>query len=188
MAGLFSSQVAGVLRLDAHFGDSWEAVELLAVPFFNGQQVAVTFECGAVPNADTIQVADAALLNFLALGEAERLASADAVLANYEGALANDGPPLQLIAPVDIWKYVEPRHLHVISDEEATPDIYLLVEAEWEPEHGIQLVFRQGRMLTRASQYDGHLTESQAESIPEEKDALMMQYYAKFGRPSIHTI
>ncbi|MFC7668884.1 DUF6985 domain-containing protein [Hymenobacter humi] len=57
-------------------------------------------------------------------------------------------------------------------------------ECEWEVEHGLQLVFRQGRMLTRVSQYDGHLTESQAEDIPEEQDALMMQYYAKFGRSS----
>ncbi|MFC7668885.1 DUF6985 domain-containing protein [Hymenobacter humi] len=118
MAESFSSQAAGVLRLEAHFGDSWEAVEPLALPFFNGQQVAVTFECGAVPNLDFMQAADAALLNFLALGEVERLASTKAVLANYEWTLVNDGPPLPLDKPADIWQYVEPRHLHVFEDEE----------------------------------------------------------------------
>ncbi|GAA4024569.1 hypothetical protein GCM10022409_05720 [Hymenobacter glaciei] len=181
------SKAAGALRLDVVFGDTWEAVAPLAVPFFDGQQVQVAFDCGAVPEAGFMRAADAALLNLLALGEAERLAVTDAVMANYQQALLDDGEPLPLTQPSDIWQYIQPRHLLVrFEEDEAQHDIYLLIEAEcaWEVEHGLQLVFRQGRMLTRMSQCDGHLTESSAEGIAEEQDALMMRYYAAFGRPT----
>ena len=189
MVESFSSQAAGALQLDEHFGDSWAAIEPLALPFFNGQQVAVSFEGGATPSQHFTQAADGALLNFLSLSAADRLAATDAVFANYQQVLAWAGQQLALNEPSDVWRYVTPQHLHIIEEsDEAQRDIYLLIEAEceWEVEHGLQLVFRQGRMLTRVSQYDGHLTESQAEDIPEDKDDLMMQYYAKFGRSSIH--
>lgn len=36
--------------------------------------------------------------------------------------------------------------------------VVLGCECAWEPEHGLQLVFRDGRRLTRISQFDGDLT------------------------------
>jgi hypothetical protein len=38
--------------------------------------------------------------------------------------------------------------------------VYLSVECEcsWEIEHGLQLVFRDGRAISRIGPYDGHLT------------------------------
>lgn len=181
------SKATGALKLDAVFGDTWESIAPLAVPFFSGRQVQVTFDCGTVSEAGLMEAADAALLNLLALGEDERSAVTDAVLANYQQALLHDGEPLPLKQPSDIWGHIEPRDLLVIlNEDEAQRDIYLLVEAEcgWEVEHGLQPVFRNGRMLTRVSQYDGHLTESSAEATPEEQDILMMRYYAAFGRPT----
>jgi hypothetical protein len=184
MPDSFVSKAAGVLKLDATFGDCWQSIDPLAVPFFGGRQVKVAFDCGASPDEKFMQAADTALLKLLALGEAERLAVTDAVLANYHQALVYDSKPLPLKESTDIWQYIEPHHLLVrLEDDEAQSDIYLLIEAEcaWEIEHGLQLVFRQGQMLTRVSQCDGHLTESSAEGIAEEMDALMMRYYAAFG-------
>jgi hypothetical protein len=35
-------------------------------------------------------------------------------------------------------------------------------ECDWEPEHGLQIVFRDGREVTKVGPYDGHLTNSAA--------------------------
>ncbi|MEP9393459.1 hypothetical protein ABLE92_25095 [Gordonia sp. VNQ95] len=35
-------------------------------------------------------------------------------------------------------------------------------ECDWEPEHGLQTVFTDGRTLTRISSYDGHPTHRSA--------------------------
>jgi hypothetical protein len=184
MAESYESKVAGVLRLEPHFGDSWEAVASLAVPFFGGKRVPVTFHCGTEPDFAFLLSGDAVLINFLGLGEVEQLESAATLMSNYHQNLDDDGGTLLLNYPSDLWHYVDPRHLHLMDGGEGTQrDLYVMVEGEceWEPEHGLQLVFRQGRMLTRASQYDGYLTQRDAEEIPEEQDALMQRYYAKFG-------
>ena len=50
---------------------------------------------------------------------------------------------------------------------------YLSVENEcaWEPEHGLDLVFKDGRQLVKVGQVDGHVTNRHAfgdDSIPED--------------------
>lgn len=44
---------------------------------------------------------------------------------------------------------------------------------EWEEEHGLQLVFKEGKKLTRISGYDGHITAADAYDIPDEQDELL---------------
>ncbi|MFD0899510.1 DUF6985 domain-containing protein [Actinomadura sediminis] len=44
------------------------------------------------------------------------------------------------------------RHVHVSLE----------CECDWEPEHGLQVVFRGGRSVTKVGPYDGHLTNSAA--------------------------
>ncbi|GIE28039.1 hypothetical protein Ait01nite_010840 [Actinoplanes italicus] len=45
--------------------------------------------------------------------------------------------------------------------------VYLSVECEcsWEVEHGLQLVFRDGRAISRIGPYDGHLTNNGTDAI-----------------------
>ncbi|WP_420847686.1 DUF6985 domain-containing protein [Natronosporangium hydrolyticum] len=42
--------------------------------------------------------------------------------------------------------------------------VYVSIECEcaWEPEHGLQIVFRDGAAVTKVGPYDGHLTNSAA--------------------------
>ena len=49
-------------------------------------------------------------------------------------------------------------------------------ECEWEQEHGLQLVFRQGKKLTRVSDQDGHLTKADAYGIPDNEDKLLSAF------------
>jgi hypothetical protein len=40
----------------------------------------------------------------------------------------------------------------------------------------LQLVFRQGRQLTRVSGQDGHLTHADAYNVPDSEDALLSSF------------
>jgi hypothetical protein len=51
--------------------------------------------------------------------------------------------------------------------------VQIACQCDWEQEHELQLVFRQGRKLTRISYFDGHLTESDAYGKPDEEDELL---------------
>nr|WP_206680680.1 hypothetical protein [Hymenobacter polaris] len=60
----------------------------------------------------------------------------------------------------EIWKFVWPTDIYVSRRPYNEPDIYVQVtcECDWEQEHGLQLVFKQGKKITRVSEQDGHLT------------------------------
>ena len=180
------SQVVGPLVRDAHFSDWWSTPEPVAIPYFDGLRMTVTFD--GIDEANCLQEADAALRNFLKLSSTDRIADSPAVLANYKENLQfSDIEPLELSEPSAIWAYVQPQHLAVTSETEGVErDFYIQIEGEcnWEIEHGLALVFRQGRMLTRLSQYDGHLTEAHAFGQSDIADPLMEKYYAAFGRPT----
>ncbi|MGK0365192.1 MAG: hypothetical protein ACI85O_002257 [Saprospiraceae bacterium] len=47
--------------------------------------------------------------------------------------------------------YVYPQDIYVTRRHQSDKDIYLNIdcECEWEQEHGLQLVFRQGKQLTK---------------------------------------
>ncbi|MET4073148.1 hypothetical protein [Hymenobacter sp. UYCo722] len=187
MMNTLESQVVGILIRDSHFDDLWVTREPVAVPYFDNALVTVTFDGVAEELPDCLREADAALRNFLQLSPADRLAATAVVLANYQEMLdAADIEPLDLPEPSAIWQHVQPRNLVVTEETEgAERDFYIQIEGEcdWEEEHGIALVFRQGRMLTRLSQYDGHLTEAHAYGRADIADPLMAQFYAAFGRP-----
>jgi len=71
--------------------------------------------------------------------------------------------PLPISNAVELWRYVTPIDIAVVRDRDAagTPHVVVECNCPWEPEHGLQLVFREGTTLTRLSQYDGHLRDSE---------------------------
>jgi hypothetical protein len=46
-------------------------------------------------------------------------------------------------------------------------EVYVSVacECSWEPEHGLQLVFKEGRCVSRVGPYDGHLTNGADDAV-----------------------
>jgi hypothetical protein len=67
--------------------------------------------------------------------------------------------------PSRIWEHVDFGPVVRIEREDGR--VYLSVECEcsWEIEHGMQLVFRDGRAISRISPYDGHLTNHGTDAI-----------------------
>lgn len=116
--------------------------------------------------------------NFLAAGP-EILAAATEHLWAYYRDIASEFSPEnrndygipELGEDADIWAEVtitEPPVLNVGDDPLAPAPAYLSFEGEvsWEPEHGLQLVFENGRTVCKVGPYDGHSTTAHAYNDP----------------------
>jgi hypothetical protein len=49
----------------------------------------------------------------------------------------------------------------------AAAEPYVVQNCDWEVEHGMQLVLRDGRTVSKVSPYDGHLTNADAFADPK---------------------
>lgn len=87
--------------------------------------------------------------------------------------VASTTPGFPRIAqPEQVWEFVTLTREPVVQREEVGGPWFVVLENEcaWEPEHGLMLVLREGREVTKVSGYDGHLTNRDAyadSSIPE---------------------
>ena len=84
----------------------------------------------------------------------------------------DDGPEgITLEKPGDVWKYVEIGDRVCVeqqADGPAEDGWYLSINCncDWEEEHGLLLVFRDGTVVSRVGPSDGHLTNSHAFGEP----------------------
>ena len=72
-------------------------------------------------------------------------------------------------APERIWQHVQlGSELHISRRRHGDHAIYISLECncDWEPEHGLQLVFREGRAVVKVGPFDGHLTNTDAYDDP----------------------
>jgi hypothetical protein len=181
MATIFSKQI-GHLTQNERFDDWWRSEET-EIPFFDKAKLAITF-AKFEPEKDLkfIEEADNAILNFLKLTSLDRLKISDLVLKNYYDFLEAVGDDeefkLNIDKPDQIWDFVHPNDIYVSRRPYNDKDIYVQIscDCDWEEEHGLQLIFRQGRQITRVSGIDGHLTEADAYDKPDSEDELLTRF------------
>ncbi|MEU0884483.1 hypothetical protein ABZ345_38330 [Lentzea sp. NPDC005914] len=123
-----------------------------------------------------------AIRTFLELDRSALEEAGPAVFAYYQDA-ADDLPDFPRIAgPGDVWDHVtfDTYEAGVGRDGPGRP-VYVSVECEcaWQPEHGLQLVFRDGARVTKVGPYDGHLTNASAYGDEDLRDVV---YVAKGSR------
>jgi hypothetical protein len=98
----------------------------------------------------------------------EILSAAEPYIAQYcEDALDDDRPAVKLEKSSDVWSHVQFGDRFNVSrraDGDAEDGVYLSLtcRCDWEAEHGLQLVLRDGRTITKIGPFDGHLTNSDA--------------------------
>jgi hypothetical protein len=113
----------------------------------------------------------AAIRTFLSLDRSALTAAAPSIFAYYRDimddvvAAGDDDWYVEIGDPHDVFDHIrlgnEPT---VARDASSDRHVYVSLECEceWEPEHGLQIVFRDGRTVTKVGPYDGHLTNSAA--------------------------
>jgi hypothetical protein len=68
-------------------------------------------------------------------------------------------------SPSDVWNHVRlGSECYVQRRGHGDREIYLSLECEcdWEPEHGLQIVFKNGLRVNKVGPFDGHLTNADA--------------------------
>lgn len=176
------STVAGTFTQNEELANWWHSkpIEIGLI----GSELPVTL-MDFDPEADEkfMEEADTALKNFLSLNNTYRLQIVQPIFENFVEFLSyvgEDDIPEKMkgSSPLSIWNYVYPTAVFVNRRPRRDQDIYIVLacECEWEKEHGLQLVFRQGKKLTRVSDQDGHLTEADAYDKPDKDDKLLSAF------------
>ncbi len=178
------SKIIGQLKQEVNFPDWWKSEEI-EIPFFDNNRLKITF-MNFEPEFDKtfIDEADQALKNFLKLNTDDRNLISDLAYKNSIDFLDAveyaevDEPLRQIKNKNEIWKFIQPTEIYVTRRPYKEQDIYVQIacECDWEQEHGLQLVFRQGKKLTRISEQDGHLTEADAYDKPDKEDELLSRF------------
>jgi hypothetical protein len=184
MSYQITSQVLGQLTQDDQFSDWWKS-KAFEIPFFDNTELTIIFT-DFEPDSDTtfLQEAEQALTNFFKLNLADRNSISELAYKNctdFLDAVEFDDADQSLREISDkneIWKFIHPSEIYVTRRPYKEQDMYVQVvcECDWEQEHGLQLVFRQGKKLTRISNQDGHLTEADAYGKSDEEDELLSKF------------
>ncbi|WP_286920402.1 DUF6985 domain-containing protein [Flavobacterium sp. UBA4197] len=184
MENVIKSNIIGEFKQDETFSDWWKS-SAIEIPFLDNLKLEIIF-MDFEPEYDRtfIQEADQSLTNFLKLTTNDRRSISGLVFNNCMNFLADvgfdeaDEALRQIKNENEIWKFIQPTEIYISRRHSGDNDIYLQIacECDWEEEHGLQLVFRQGKRLTRISGQDGHLTEADAYDKPDSEDELLSKF------------
>jgi hypothetical protein len=77
----------------------------------------------------------------------------------------SDDEPVSIASPADVWHHVDFGSEPVVSRRPyGDRRVYVSLECscDWEAEHGLQIVFREGKRVCKVGPFDGHLTNADA--------------------------
>jgi hypothetical protein len=115
-----------------------------------------------------------AVRRFLQLSSSARELAAPYVHKNYTEACEASGESLAIAGPHAVWNHLRPMEIRVSRRPYGDEKVYVVIAAQcdWEPEHGLQIVYRGGDELARVSDQDGHLTHVDAFDLEEHEDRI----------------
>jgi hypothetical protein len=151
------SRIVGQLKSVEYDPDFYES-DPYPIPYFENKKLKIGFI--EPKHQPYLLEADKVLQSFLKLDKKDRINDSQIVNNYYKETLKHGYTrPLDIKTIDGIWNFVYPSEIIIHWDEEG--DFYLCVTCgcEWEEEHGLQLVFKDGLTLTRASGQDGHFTD-----------------------------
>ena len=165
----------GELSPDEHIPE-WLVSKKVDVPYFPGPKLRFVFD--GLGGDDAPEEFASAVRRFLALTVHERDHAAQYVFTNYREtceAIGADEVGVNIDGPADVWNHVRPDEIFVKRRHSGDRKVYVQITAEcaWEPEHGLQIVYREGSELKRVSEQDGHLTYVDAFALPESEDRIV---------------
>jgi hypothetical protein len=82
-------------------------------------------------------------------------------------------------SPTDIWRHVQLGNEPMVRRRGyGDKGLYVSLECncDWEPEHGLQIVFKNGLRVNKIGSYDGHLTNSDAYANDDLEDVVYQEF------------
>jgi hypothetical protein len=157
----------GSVHHDNRFPD-WYRSNPVALPLLNGEEaVVVVSNYDEDPRQEDFEVAIRNLLScpFEVFRRAEPYIFKYYQEMNSTWWTPEDPEYLVIESPDKVWQHIQVGRQPMVS-RRASGDkaIYASFECEcdWEPEHGLQIVLRNGHELVKVGPFDGHLTNSDA--------------------------
>jgi hypothetical protein len=128
------------------------------MPYFDNKKIKVGF---VEPKHKLyLDAADKVLEDFMGLSSVDRVKHSDIVYHYYSETLKYGyTKPLDIKTAKDVWNFVTPKEIIIHWDENGAFYLCVSCMCEWEEEHGLQLVFKDGITLSRASGHDGHFAD-----------------------------
>ena len=160
--------------------DGWLISQPISIPFFDHVKLEFIFD-GYDNDENFFIEAEEAISNFLKKDSSDRIEISHLVFENHTefiDAVGEEEDLLKIENEKDIWQFVYPYSIFVRRRHRRDRDIYIEIHCGcgWEIEHGLQIVFRQGKKITRVSAIDGHSTEADAYDKPDEDDELLSKF------------
>ncbi|WP_394781660.1 DUF6985 domain-containing protein [Undibacterium sp.] len=164
----------GALSKDEEL-DDWLISAPVAIPYLGALELEFVLE-GVEGDAHPEEFA-AAVSHFLAKDKAEQAQAAPHILEAYNTAAAAAVPEklaCTIASADEAWQHVRPEEVRVCRRQQGDRKVYVQVVADcdWDHEHGLQLVFREGRELSRVSSFDDYLTYNDAFGLPDDMDQI----------------
>lgn len=160
----------GPVTRDDEFG--WYQSQPIAVPVLGGQMCRIIVE-GYDDDPDPEDF-HAAIRNFLSADPRVLEEAEPHIFRYYQDCNLiwepEDDEHIVVDRPSDVWQHIqlgtEPTVTRRASGDKR---VYVSLECEcdWEPEHGLQIVFKEGLRVNKVGDYDGHLTNS--DSLADER-------------------
>jgi hypothetical protein len=154
----------GAAAYDAKSG--WYESPALSVPVLGGAKCSFVVD-GYAGDPAPSDFHDA-IAAFLALDAAVLATAALPIFDYYLDVRSEfgdqDGFPL-ITVPDEVWQHIRYGQVTVGRGSGRDGDsVFVSVEAEcaWEPEHGLQIVFRGGQAVTKVGPFDGHYSHASA--------------------------
>lgn len=157
----FNLKSIGKLKPHPDIPEEWLISEPISIPFFDGEKINFIFD-GYQDDEAFFSDVDEAIFNFLAKNKNDRLEVSPLIFENYTEFVDDVGEDKDIPTienEKDIWQFVYPQEIYVSRYHTGDKNIYLQIHCgcEWEIEHGLQLIFKKGKKLTRVSEIDGHI-------------------------------
>ncbi|WP_124980692.1 DUF6985 domain-containing protein [Nonlabens xiamenensis] len=176
------SKILGEVSQDASFEDYWNS-KPIRIPLIGKELNLVFMDFEPEKDESFIQEADSALDNFLKLGDEYRHQISGLIYDHFRDFCSKVGKEdipdeMKEIDKSEIWKFISPSQILIARRPYNEPDIFINMtcQCKWEKEHGLQLVFKKGKALTRVSDQDGYLTKADAYNIPDSEDELLAKF------------
>jgi len=146
------AEIVGPLKRNPDYKGWYESAPV-NIPYLD-QKVKITFTQG--DDSSYMAGAEVVLKRFLQLKNNDRLNDSKLVERNYQDGVSTSGAqPLTIKTSQDVWNFVTPTHIFIERNINGKYYLTISCTCEWEKTHGLQLVFREGKKLTRASGHDG---------------------------------
>lgn len=150
---------------DEHFG--WLYSAPLPLRAFGGQEITIVLE--EYEEDANKEDFHSAISAFLSVGP-DTLKAAEAHVFRYYQDMngyrtPSDEDYVSIEAPGDVWNHVNFGDEAFVSRRPSGDEgIYVSIECncDWEREHGMQIVFKDGKSISKVGPFNGHLTNADA--------------------------